>query len=261
MSIRPQPERTISGSWIVLAATLLLIGVSVPAALAKGGLSGSRSSMDQQNAQARRHDFTYLRTPAQVRKFVDLGLLIPVRSNETYRLHRVSFPYARAEVRTFLERLSYQYWYACGETLVVTSLTRPRSEQPWNASDRSVHPTGMAIDLRRSSDSRCRGWLERVLVSLERQGVLEATRESNPPHYHVALFPEPYAAYVTALREMRVATTHRVAPGETLWSIARSHGVAVEQLRWLNRLPDDGIRTGQLLEIPAPGTLSLPTRR
>jgi hypothetical protein len=59
-------------------------------------------------------------------------------------------------VQTFVERLSSQYHNACGERLVVTSLTRPASEQPRNASDRSVHPTGMAIDLRLSTKGTCR---------------------------------------------------------------------------------------------------------
>lgn len=46
------------------------------------------------------------------------------------------------------------------------------------------------------------------------------------------------------------ARTHTVAQGETLWSIARRYGVAPEQLRTANRLPDDTIRVGQTLVIP-----------
>ena len=38
--------------------------------------------------------------------------------------------YARPEVVLFLERLGKQYREACGEPLVVTSLTRPKSSQP-----------------------------------------------------------------------------------------------------------------------------------
>src|SRR5690606_40092741 len=91
------------------------------------------------------------------------------------------------------------YQAACGEKLVVTSLVRPTTRQPRNAADRSVHPTGMAMDLRRSNKASCRRWLERVLLQLEARGVLEATRENRPPHYHVALFPRPYVQYVAAL--------------------------------------------------------------
>ena len=58
------------------------------------------------------------------------------------------------------ERLGGQYRGACGEQLVITSLTRPATLQPRNASERSVHPTGMALDIRYSWDRSCRRWLE-----------------------------------------------------------------------------------------------------
>ena len=47
--------------------------------------------------------------------------------------------------------------------------------------------------------------------------------------------------------------THRVAPGETLWGIARRYGVTVEEVRAANRLEDDRVRIGQTLTIPGGG--------
>lgn len=190
------PFRLIRGAVApVLAGILLLSGTSAHSQ----SLGGSASSLDRQNTQAATHDFTYLDTPGQVRNFVDDGYLVPVVSNRDLELHEVSFPYARLEVRVFVERLASQYRSACGEKLIVTSLTRPLSEQPRNASDRSVHPTGMAVDLRRSTRSACRTWLESTLLSLEARGVLEATRERRPPHYHLAIYPRLYATYVVGL--------------------------------------------------------------
>jgi lipoprotein NlpD len=50
------------------------------------------------------------------------------------------------------------------------------------------------------------------------------------------------------------ALRHRVAPGETLYSIAKAHGTTVGELRALNRLdPDDVLRPGDFLFLPAPG--------
>jgi len=44
--------------------------------------------------------------------------------------------------------------------------------------------------------------------------------------------------------------SHRVAPGETLWSIARRYGMTVEELRRVNRLSDDAtIKVGQDLVV------------
>lgn len=217
--------------------------------------------MDRQQNQAERHDFTYLRTSSHVQRFVELGLLVPIRSNQNFTVRRVSFPYARAEVRLFLNRLGNQYKNACGEDLVVTSLTRPLSRQPSNASDRSVHPTGMAVDLRRSNNANCRRWLEDVLLHLEGRRVLEATRERRPPHYHIALFPEQYAAYVDQITSAQAATRiasasdgeaqHRVQRGESLWSLAQLYGTTVSELRSMNGLGGSRIMAGQTLKVPA----------
>lgn len=282
---RPRYFRLGFGAGLVLS--LLHVGA------AQGqSLVGSTASLDRQEAQARANGFSYLETPGRVQTFVEAGYLVAVRPTRDFEIHDVSFPFARPESRLFVERLAPQYHAACGEKLVVTSMTRPLSAQPWNASDRSVHPTGMAIDLRRSNNSRCRSWLESTLLSLEGAGVLEATRESNPAHYHVAVFPRAYASYVTALTEgdavvaqaketteatvtfaqtrtpARSATTedtpaasasgsatrHTVARGESLWTIARRYGVDELSLRRVNGLASDRILVGQKLTIPDAGS-------
>ena len=56
---------------------VLLIGVSTEPASAQS-LRGSRASVDRQNQQARQHDFTFLRRPAQLERFVDAGLRVDV---------------------------------------------------------------------------------------------------------------------------------------------------------------------------------------
>lgn len=254
-----------------VAALLLLATASTAGAQT---LRGSKSTMRQQYAVAQEHDYTFLQSASDVRRFVDLGLLVHLPGNGDYELANVSFPYARPELRTFVERLASQYHGACGEKLVVTSLTRPTGRQPANASDLSVHPAGMAVDLRRSSNSRCRGWLERVLLQLEGTGVLDITRENYPPHYHVALFPTQYAGYVAQLRgqETRKAVAAAVQPaanvrqasaqaastvaykvgrGDSLWSIARAHNTTVDEIKQLNGLANARILAGQVIEVPA----------
>lgn len=223
-------------------------------------LRGTRASMDRQNAQARAHDFTFLRDSRHVQQFVSAGLLVRLSGNRNYELHSVSYPYARPEVKLFVERLSSQFRAACGEKLVITSLTRPKSGQPRNASSRSVHPTGMALDIRRHNTPGCRSWLERVLLSLEGSGVLEVSVERNPPHYHMALFPDPYRAYVDRITAAggnpssagsTVADTHTVSRNETLWRIARRYGTTPRAIQSANDLPDTTIYPGQQLRIPA----------
>jgi LysM repeat protein len=258
------------------AAALLAAMVLTPL-LPEGGveaqnLRGSAASLDRQNAQARAHDFTFLANAAQIRRFVEQGYLVPVLETPDMVVHGVSFPYARPEVRVFLERLSSQYRGACGEQLVVTSLTRPLSTQPGNASSRSVHPTGMAVDIRRPTSQACRQWLETTLLTLEREGLLEAIYERYPPHYHVAVFPRPYARYLTRVTgNPRIVAetlgpvaplsfdwvTHRVARGETLVGISGRYGTPVSRIQAENGLSGNRIFVGQELRVPVYGATTV----
>lgn len=249
-----------------------------PAETVGQSLKGGQASMDAQNRMARAYDYTFLRNAAEVRRFVRLGRLVELRGNRHYRLDdEVSFPYARPEVKTFVERLGRQYRAACGEQLVVTSLTRPLNRQPGNASAESVHPTGMAVDLRWSLRRECRSWLEDVLLHLERVGAVEATRERAPPHYHIAVYTRAYADYVAALQAAeRVAgeagaelevqaggsssdgvVQYRVRSGDTLWGIARAYGTTVDEIKSANNLRGNRIDVGQLLRIPVGSRHSL----
>jgi LysM repeat protein len=247
-------------------ALLVPLALCIATPVLAQSLSGSKASMLRQGKQAHAHDYTYLRTSAQVNDFARRGLLVRLAGNSSYRVADVSFPYARPEVKTFVERLSSQYRGACGERLVVTSLTRPTTRQPRNASPLSVHPTGMAADLRISSRPACRAWIEKTLLVLEGQGVVEATKERHPPHYHVTLFPKPYMRYVAGRggsadvkdvqmakvsSESAVGKQYRVGRGDSLWSIAQRHKTSVTSLKRANGMRSTRLKPGQMLAIPA----------
>ena len=247
--------------WRLCLHTLILVTSMVEmsaAAPRNASLLGSAASLDKQNKQAERHDFTYLHESSQLKRFVRAGLLVRVNNDASFRLKDVSFPYIRPEVKLFIERLSRQYQRACGEQLVITSLTRTLSHQPRNASPRSVHPTGMALDLRRPTNANCRDWLENILLYLEEQSVLEATRERSPPHYHVAIFTEDYAEYVHRITKQRgepdnstiSGRNYTVRPKDTVWRIARQHGTTPTVILQANKLPSSAIYPGQTLKIP-----------
>jgi hypothetical protein len=180
---------------IAVAAMLTVL----PAATAVAAeLRGSPASMRKQHEVAVGEKYTFLPTGTKVMEYVDRGRLEPVEPNGVYAVKSISYPYARTETRQFIERVGRDFREATGGTMVVTSLTRPTAGQPSNAHKLSVHPTGMAVDLRIPADSAQRAWLESHLLDLERQGVLDVTREKAPPHYHVAIFPRPWSEYEAA---------------------------------------------------------------
>ena len=228
---------------------LALCGLGYSHALTAQSLSGSPQSVQRQYQAALSYDYSFLETPQSVNRYVDAGRLVRVQNSRTLEVHKVSYPVARPQVHLFLERLSLQYHSACGEKLTVTSLTRPLNRQPVNAVTNSVHPTGMAVDLRIPNNGKCRRWLENTLLSLESVDVLDVTRERFPPHYHVALFTQPYEAYVAGL-EKGPAGEYTVRKGDSLSTIAKRTGSSVAQLKAANGLKGDMIRVGLVLQIP-----------
>lgn len=171
-------------------------------------LQGSAESMLRQNRIAREMNLRFFRTPADVRSGVITGELVMMGGNRNYALKSTVNPMARIELATFIESIAAEFREGCGEQLVVTSLTRPVTRQPSNAHPLSVHPAGMAMDLRIPRTMRCRVWLEGRFLQLEEQGVLDITREHRPPHYHVALFPAQFVAHLEA--------EHRAARGVSM---------------------------------------------
>ena len=195
-------------------------------------LVGSPRSMQKQHRIAVAESLDFATTAAQLGRLVASGELVPVEGNADFVVDaQVPHRFARPEILLLLERLGAQYHAATGRQLVVTSLVRPSSEQPRNAHPLSVHPVGMALDLRVPAIATDRQWLERTLLALEGEGVLDVTRERRPPHYHVAVYPAEYAAYV-ARRDSAAPASVATAPSGTaaaaLVALAGDRATAVD---------------------------------
>lgn len=175
-------------------------------------LRGSPSTMERQHGVALELGVPFARTLADMAWLEVRGELVRLDGNDDYGFREgVESLVARPEMRVFIERLSADYRAACDEKLIVTSLTRPTTRQPPNAHRLSVHPAGIAVDLRVSKRAECRSWLEDTLLAMEEAELLDVTRESSPPHYHVALFPSAYMRFVAPLiaaEEERAAREH-----------------------------------------------------
>jgi hypothetical protein len=257
---------------IIAAPAALVLALGLSAGEARGQtLRGSRPSVDRMYDQAQDHDLTFFRSGTGVRSAAGRGDLVRLSGNSDYRLHQVTFPYALPTTRTFIQRLASQYRDACGERLVVTSAVRPTSYRLLNSVDKSVHPTGMGVDIRKPTKGSCLRFLRETLLYLENAGALEATEEHRPPHFHVAVFPRQYLAHIgrkpserlaqsskqrtssstrTPARSSAGRTTYRVRRGDTLWTIARRHGTSVDRLKEANDIRTSNLTVGKLLVIP-----------
>ena len=223
-------------------------------------LKGSSTSIENQYRTAISYGYAFVNNARSVKEYVNPDELVRVSPDRYLELHDVSYPYARSGTKLFLNRLSSQYHNACGEKMTVTSLLRPRDRQPANSTKRSVHPTGMAVDLRVPKTHKCRSWLEKTLLSLERDRVLDVTRERRPPHYHVALFVKSYEKRLgLTSRTKQVASysgpgqKYVVRRGDTLSQIAARTGVSVARLRAANGVRGNRIYAGQKLHLPSDG--------
>jgi hypothetical protein len=239
--------------WRLIPLALAIL----PGGLAAADFTGTPAKMARQHEIAVEESYSFLRTAADVKRLAASGALVPVTTNADLTLSGVSFPFARPEVRSFAEYFAARYHEATGERLVVTSLTRPEVAQPRNAHPLSVHPAGMAVDLRVPAGSAQRAWFDRALADLQRQGAIEVTREHTPPHYHIAVYAErwtPFAARQDSITAAAARTglaaqsaaaavarprTAPETPGGSLpgflLSMAALAGVAVPTLRVVNR--------------------------
>jgi hypothetical protein len=154
--------------------------------------------------RAVRGGLDFYETNSQLQRAVVRGELVRLTGNANYTVANVRTPYVRPETRSFVIRLAADYKRACGEPMVVTSATRPMSRKLANSSSLTVHPTGIAVDLRRPS-GRCLTWLRRTLLAAENRGAIEATEERRPPHFHVAVLPSRYQNTATPRQSASVS--------------------------------------------------------
>jgi hypothetical protein len=166
-----------------------LIALAEPGAAQS--LRGSHASVSLMYRRAVRGGLDFYETASDVKRAVVRGELVRLNGNAHYVVANIGMPYVRPETKAFVLDLAADYHRACGRPLVITSATRPISRRLANSSELSVHPTGMAVDLRKPA-VRCRTWLRRRLLAAERRRVIEATEERRPPHFHIAVLPSRY---------------------------------------------------------------------
>lgn len=181
----------------LLVAAGMALAAAWPHAAAGQSLRGSRRSVTRMHDRAVANRLRFYENQRTVRTATAEGRFVRLRGNGDYQ---VAITGDAAVVlpgtRDFVQELASRYRAACGSPLVVTGALRPLSRHLANSSSQSVHPTGMAVDLRKPS-GRCLTWLRRTLLAQERAGLIEATEEHHPPHFHIAVFPGAARRYAS----------------------------------------------------------------
>lgn len=155
-------------------------------------LHGSLESVEKMYDFAQSHHLPFYLTPTNVNDAIVRGSLVPLMGDNSYALaHGVGFSYATPEAKQFVVAFAPLYVAECGKPLIVTSAARPVNRQPRNANPHSVHPTGIAVDLRRPSAGPCLTWVRGALAELETKGIIEVTEERHPVHLHLAVLVSP----------------------------------------------------------------------
>lgn len=265
----------------------VVLSLFAAAGLPAQSLRGSQSSVQKMYTRAVQNDLDFFYSSKGIYESVRDGELKLISITNDLTLEKVSYPFVLPRTLDVLNVFAKQYRSACGERLVVTSAARPRNKQPRNASPKSVHPTGMAIDFRRP-DGPCLTYMRQQLVALEKLGILEATEERRPVHFHVAVlqrgrFAPAAPAIATATTpavtvptattiepattadsasgivepspvEKPVAkraspSTYTVRKGDNLSVIAKRFGLTVTRLKALNGMRGSAIRPGQKLKV------------
>ena len=184
-------------------------------------------------------DLEFLKTPDDVYSSALAGKLKMISITEDVALDETRYPFVLPQTLEFITQLAAQFHEQCGERLIVTSAARPTVQQPRNAVRESVHPTGMAVDFHRPPDP-CLTWMRKALVELEDRGVIEATEERRPPHFHVAVLQRAPAKYavnvdVKGLPARRVET---VSAGDVVSADSATKDSLVAQLDTTTRVSD-----------------------
>jgi hypothetical protein len=140
-----------------------------------------------------------------------------------------------AEVRAELESRRQE--------LADSQVARAQLEGRVREAERRVSEARHVIEVQREELLAARAERERVFrSSLQLRSQMKQFQKKA-----TIAFPATRAANAAAMNQDAQATEIIVKPGDTLWSLARKHRIALNWLRAINDLTDDQIEVGQVL--------------
>lgn len=175
----------------------------VPAVWLTGSVSlvgGEVSSSEQQYGYATEQHVPFMTSEALYQSSIQDGRLVLLAG--PYLDVQAKRPFVLPSTAAFVRRLSAEYYAAGCGLLVVTDAARLTSERPWGSSIHSVHPAGMAVDIRtRYIPIECADWLRAYVSQMEAEGKVDGTQEWKPEHLHLVVPLEPRGPYLVQVVE------------------------------------------------------------
>ena len=151
-------------------------------------VGGCQTTSEQQLQYAFSIQLPLMTTETEYQSRINSGYF--VRLEGLFLDVRARRPYALPQTVAFLIKMSQAYSAAgCGQLIIMDAL-RLTTERPVNGSVYSVHPTGMAVDIRtKYIPIECADWLRAYVSQKEAAGEVDGTQELRPEHLHVVVVP------------------------------------------------------------------------
>jgi len=204
-----------------LALTLAFFS-PIPLLAAPKNLKAGISSQKRQNRIADKHKLIRLKNRAELELIIKKGRLVEIVDTDAYFIseytgmldpdHQELYWHARPWVLLFLDDVLREGFDTFKEDFKVTSLVRTRWYQKklrrvnrnaiggtawWQ---QSSHLTGSTVDISyRGMSYKLQRWFEGKLSLMEKQGLIEASKEFGSRHYHIMVHPR-YARMVKRLK-------------------------------------------------------------
>lgn len=153
-------------------------------------VGGEVSSSKQQYHYALELKLPFMATESEYQAQIGSGYFIRLES--PFMEVHAKRPYALPSTVFFVTEMAREYYvFGCG-LLVVKDALRLIGERPRNGSLNSVHPAGMAVDIRtKYIPAECADWLRSYVIQKETEGKVDGTQEWKPEHLHIVVPLQP----------------------------------------------------------------------
>ncbi len=166
-------------------------------------LRGSPESQRRQNEKADKVNLSRIKDDAQLEKFKELKLLVPIPQNETVQIDprlAEKWRWVRPWTTKFLKDIGREYYSQFKKPIQVNSAVRTverqnelrgtnRNAASTEGDKKSSHLTGAAIDIAKIGMSPTElVWMRNRLLALEKRALIEATEERRQLVFHIMVF-------------------------------------------------------------------------